>query len=80
MQRLAGLEYQVAFTLYSKDGKRAVEVCEFRNGETYLDEKDWVTGTTFENRHSGQLVGPFNSPEDAEKFIVTTAWFCGPQE
>jgi hypothetical protein len=28
------------FTLYSADGKRAAEVLEFRNGETYLDEQD----------------------------------------
>jgi len=29
------------------DGKRAAEVLEFRNGETYLDEKEWFEGTTF---------------------------------
>ena len=31
---LHGLEYRVAFNLYSEDGKRGVEVREFRNGET----------------------------------------------
>jgi hypothetical protein len=74
---LNGQEYRVAFTLYSEDGKRAAAVCEFSNGETYLDEKEWVEGTTFKNRHSGRLVGPFASPENAESFIVATAWFCG---
>ena len=74
---LQGQEYRVAFRLYSKDGKRAAEVLEFRNGETYLDEQEWVEGTTFENRHSGRLVGPFASPADAEKFIVGTPWFSG---
>jgi hypothetical protein len=63
---LHGQEYRSAFTLYSKDGKRAAEVLEFRNGEIYLDEQEWVEGTTFKNRHSGSLVGPFDSPEDAE--------------
>ena len=75
--RLQGQEYRIAFTLYSDDGKRAADVLEFRNGETYLDEQEWVEGTTFENRHSGRLVGPFASPADAENFIVATAWFRG---
>lgn len=72
-----GQEYQSAFKLYSEDGKRAVDVLEFGNGETYIDEQEWVAGTTFKNRHSGRLVGPFASPADAEKFIVATPWFCG---
>lgn len=76
---LQGEEYRSAFTLYSVDGKRAVEVLEFRNGETYLDEQEWFEGTAFRNRHAGRLVGPFASPEDAEKFIVATSWFCGSQ-
>ena len=67
-------------TLYSVEGKRAAEVLEFRNGETYLDEQEWVQGTTFKNRHAGSLVGPFASPEDAEKFVVATSWFRGGQE
>ena len=69
-----------AFTLYSVDGKRAAEALEFRNGETYLDEKEWIEGATFTNRHSGSLVGPFDSPGDAEKFIVATSWFRGGRE
>jgi hypothetical protein len=74
---LQGQEYRSALTLYSKDGKRAVDVLEFQNGESYLDEQDWVEGTTFKNRHSGSLVGPFASPADAERFIAATPWFCG---
>ena len=74
---LHGQEYRSAFVLYSKDGKRAVDVLEFRNDGTYLDEKEWVEGTTFTNRHSGKLVGPFASPTEAEKFVVATSWFCG---
>ena len=74
---LQGQEYRSAFKLYSKDGKRAVDMLEFRNGETYLDEQEWVEGTTFKNRHSGSLVGPFASPADAENFIVATPWFRG---
>jgi hypothetical protein len=74
---LQGQEYRSVVTLYSKDGKRATDVLEFQNGETYLDEQEWVEGTTFKNRHSGRLVGPFASPTDAEQFIVTTSWFRG---
>jgi hypothetical protein len=75
---LYGREYRVAFTLYSKDGKRAVDVYDFGGGETYLNEKNWIEGTTYENRHSGKLVGPFASSEEAKRFIVTTPWFLGP--
>lgn len=75
--RIQGQECRSAFKLYSDDGKRVVDVLEFRNGETYLDEQEWVEGTVFKNRHSGKLVGPFASPADAEKFIVATSWFRG---
>ncbi len=74
---IQGQEYRRACTLYSEDGKRAADVLEFSNGETYLDEQEWVEGTVFKNRHSGRLVGPFASTGDAEKFIVATAWFRG---
>lgn len=77
---LQGREYRSAFTLYSADGKRAAEVLEFRDVGTFLDEREWLEGTTFKNRHSGDLVGPFASPEDARKFIVSTSWFRGGQE
>jgi hypothetical protein len=71
-----GLDFRVASSAFSVDGKRAADICEFSNGETYLNEKERVEGTTFENRHGGSLVGPFKSPE-AEKFIVSTEWFLG---
>lgn len=74
---LQGQECRSAFKLYSDDGKRAADVLEFHNGETYLDEQEWAEGTTFKNRHSGRLVGPFASPADAESFIVATRWFSG---
>ena len=75
--QLHGLEYKVSFNLYSKDGKREVEVRQFSNGETYLVERERVEGSTFGDRHGGRMVGPFTSPEAAEKFIVATSWFRG---
>jgi hypothetical protein len=77
MKSLQGQEYRSALKLYSKDGKRVVDVLEFRNGETYVDEQEWVEGTIFQNRHSGRLFGPFASPADAESFVVATSWFRG---
>lgn len=74
---LDGLEYRVAFNLYSQDGRREVEVREFSNGETYVVEREWVEGLTFEDRHGGRMVGPFPSPAAAETFSVGTAWFSG---
>jgi hypothetical protein len=69
--------YRTVCTLYSEDGKRAAEVREFSNGETYLVESEWIEGTTFKDRHSGKMVGPFKSPAHAERFIVSTSWFLG---
>ncbi len=77
MGRLTGQEYRIAFILYSRDGKRAAEMREFTNGETYISEEEWVEGTTFENRHAGRMVGPFAFSADAETFIAATEWFCG---
>lgn len=74
---LDGAMYRVTSTLYSSDGKRAAEIREFDNGETYLLESDWVEETAFQERHGGSLVGPFASPEHAERFIVATPWFNG---
>lgn len=70
-------EFRTACTLYSRDGKRAAEVREFSNGETYLLESEWHSRGVFVDRHSGRLVGPFPSPKEAERFIVATPWFVG---
>jgi len=77
MSMLRGREYRSACKLYSEDGVRAVDVLEFKGGETYLDEQERAEDGAFVNRHSGRLVGPFASPDEAEAFIVATSWFCG---
>lgn len=74
---LDGAEYRTVCTLYSEDGKRAAEIREFSNGETYLVESERFEDTAFVDRHSGRMVGPFASPEHAERFIVATEWFVG---
>jgi hypothetical protein len=68
--------YRVAFRLYSEDGAREVEVRKFRNGKTYIAERERRDGR-YEDRHSGDVVGPFAPPEAAEKFTVGTPWFTG---
>jgi hypothetical protein len=74
---LDGATYRVAATLYSRDGKRSAEIREFDNGQTYLLESEQVDDAGFRERHKGRMVGPFRSPEHAERFIVATAWFRG---
>ena len=74
---LEGQQFQVAFRLYSEDGSREVEVCEFENGKAYLVERELDGRGTFVDRHSGSMVGPFKSPKAAENFIIKTAWFEG---
>ncbi len=77
---IAGQEFRVAFSLYSADGKREAEVRDFGGGQVYLFERERVEGTTFKDRHDGRMVGPFASPQEAERFIVATKWFCGPDQ
>ncbi len=64
-------------TLFNADGKRSAKILEFEHGATYLLEAEWVEGTTFRERHGGNLVGPFGSPTLAEHFILATVWFNG---
>jgi hypothetical protein len=70
---LEGQEFRIAFKLYSEDGAREVEVCEFESGKTYLVERELGASGTFVDRHSGSMVVPFKSPSAAEKFIFKTA-------
>ena len=71
------MEYRIAFKLYSHDGKREVEVREFRDGQVYIVEREQVEANSFVDRHSGRMVGPFASSSEAEEFIVATPWFRG---
>lgn len=70
--------FRVECTLYSSDGLRSAEVCLFANGETYLREWETDDQGIRVARHSGSMVGPFPSPEQAERFITATTWFNGP--
>ncbi|QBX37134.1 hypothetical protein E4M02_03070 [Brevundimonas sp. S30B] len=74
---LFGQEFRTVFTLCSEDGNRIAEVREFSNGETYLLESERSDSGLLEERHAGQMVGPFKSPTHAERFIVSTPWFHG---
>jgi hypothetical protein len=73
-----GDEFRVVKIVYSADGKRAAEVHQFDFGPTYLLESDQGEDGQRVKRHSGRLVGPFHSPLQAERFIIATAWFNGP--
>ena len=65
-----GAEYWVPFKLYSKDGKRGVEVRVRRDGLAYFVEQEWVGGTTFKDRGRGEEIGPYETPEAAEAAAI----------
>jgi hypothetical protein len=68
-------DYRVAFCLYTKDGKRSVEVRERRDGRTYFVEREWIEGTTFKDLNPGEEIGPYDSPEAAEAAAISRPWF-----
>ncbi|HEY1225441.1 MAG TPA: hypothetical protein VGE54_09455 [Brevundimonas sp.] len=74
-----GDAYQVTNLLYSEDAGRCVEVRKFAAGKTYIVERERGDAGAYVDRHGGALVGPFGSPEEAERFIVATPWFKGEQ-
>ncbi len=71
------LEYKVAFCLYSADGKRSVEVRLRRDGLAYFVEREWAEGTTFNDRGSGEEIGPYENVEAAEIAAINRPWFSG---
>ncbi len=77
LKRRPSSSYQVAFYLYSKDAKRGAEVREHNNGQIYYVEQEWVEGTTFRNRGTGQEIGPYRTTKEAESSAVASAWFVG---
>ena len=68
-------EYEVAFSLYSADGKRSAEVRIRRDGKAYFVDRVWVEGTTFRDLSPGEEIGPYETPEAAEAAAVSRPWF-----
>ena len=77
---LADTDYFVPFRLYSKDGKRSVEMRVHRDGLAYFVDQEWVEGTTFKNRGRGEEIGPYETPEAAERAAVARSWFSRGEE
>jgi hypothetical protein len=69
------LGYEVPFRLYSKDGAKEVEVRVRRDGRAYFVEREWVEGTTFQDRGFGEEIGPYETPEAAEAAAAVRPWF-----
>jgi hypothetical protein len=72
-------EYRVVCNLYNSEGKRGAEVRVRRDGRAYFVEQEWVEGTTFTDRGRGEEIGPFESPEAAERAAVGRPWFSGDE-
>ena len=67
--------YRVPIRLFSRDGKRSVELRQYRNGQVFFVDQIWVEGTTFKDRDEGAQIGPFESLAAAETAAVNRPWF-----
>ena len=70
--------FLVPFTLYSINAERAVQVRVRRDGFTYFMPQVHVGGQIFENR--GSEIGPFDTPEDAERAAASGDWLNEEEE
>ena len=64
--------YAVPFTLYSINAVRAVQVRARRDGFAYFMPQVHVGDQKFEDQ--GDEVGPFDTPEDAERAAASGGW------
>lgn len=77
---MRGCRYRVSSTLYSLDASRSAALLDFEFFRgTYIREQEIAAGGEYLDRFDGALVGPFQSPGAAERFIVSTAWFTGSE-
>ncbi len=72
-------DYYIPFSLYNIDGSRCIEVHDWNNGDVTYIEMDWIEGTTFKRRGTGEF-GPFPSHKAAEQEAAASAWFNGRAE
>ena len=64
--------FAVPFTLYSINAKRAVQVRARRDGFAYFMPQVHVGDQRFEDQ--GSEIGPFDTPEDAERAAASGGW------
>lgn len=72
-------KYLIANLLYSEDARRCVEIRRLASGTAYIVERDLGDDGAYVDRHGGAMVGPFESTERAELFIIGTPWFRGDE-
>ena len=71
------LAYSVAFSLYTANGSRGIEVRVRHDGRAYFVEMEHVEGTIWKERGRGDEIGPYESPEAAEAAAIVSPWFKG---
>jgi hypothetical protein len=71
--------YAVPFRLYSKDGKRAVEVRVRRDGLAYFVDQELAEESTYRDRGDDEI-GPFDTPEAAEAAAIARRWFSDGED
>ena len=75
---LEGRKYRTLTALYNLDASRSATLLDFGfTLGTYIKEQERRADGQYVDRFGGALVGPFRSPDLAERFIVRTDWFSG---
>ena len=73
----SGAEQRTAFSLYTADGSRGIDVQIRRDGLAYYVEREHVEGTIWKDREGRPAIGPYKTPAAAEAAALVSRWFTG---
>jgi hypothetical protein len=69
--------HRVAFSLYSRNGRRGIDVHVRDDGQAFYVEREHVEGAVWKDREGRPAVGPYGSLQAAEAAAIVSPWFTG---